>query len=58
MGAWKKALLEYLETKPGIKLCELLKKEGTLTEEVLKLMKKAAEEVLAISEHLTIKTES
>jgi len=58
MAEWKKALLEYLDTKAGVKLTELLTKEGTLTDEVLKLMKKAAEEVLSISEHLTIQTES
>lgn len=58
MGAWKKALLEYLEGKDGKKLCDLLKKEAALTDEVLKLMKKAVEEVLTLTEHLTIKKEA
>ncbi|PIR99213.1 F0F1 ATP synthase subunit alpha [Candidatus Collierbacteria bacterium CG10_big_fil_rev_8_21_14_0_10_44_9] len=58
MGAWKKNLLEYLETKPGLKLCELLKKEATLSDEVLKQMKSVTEVVLSISEGLTIKLES
>jgi F-type H+-transporting ATPase subunit alpha len=58
MGTWKKNFLEYLETKPGKKLTDLLKKELALTDEILKQLKAAAEAVLTISESLEIKTES
>lgn len=57
MALWKKALLDYLDTKPGQKLIGLLKTESGLSEEILKLLKKAAEDVLSISEALTIKTD-
>ena len=45
MAKWKNSLLAHLDTNSGQKLCSLLKKEGTLTDEVLKLMKKAAETI-------------
>ena len=58
MGEWKQAVLEYLDGKAGQKLVDLLKKEAALSDEILKLLKHTAEEVLKISDHLTIKTES
>jgi F-type H+-transporting ATPase subunit alpha len=58
MGAWKQAVLEYLDGKACQKLIELLKKEATLSDEILKLLKKTAEAVLSLTDHLTIKTES
>lgn len=58
MAAWKKLLLEYLDSKPGQKLCDLLQKEAALTEEILKLMKVAAEKVLELSADLMIQKES
>lgn len=58
MAEWKKAVLDYLSTKPGIQLCSLLKQEGALTDPVLKSLKSAAESVLALCEHLTITPES
>jgi F-type H+-transporting ATPase subunit alpha len=57
MGEWKKALLVYLDSKPGKKLCDLIVKEGTLTDEVLKGMKDAVAQVLTLTENLTIKVE-
>lgn len=45
MGKWKNLLLAHLDTNSGQKLCDLLKKEGTLTDEILKLMKKAIETI-------------
>lgn len=58
MAAWKKNLLDYLDTKAGAKLAQLLKQEATLSDSLLVLMKKAAQEVLSISQNLTIKLES
>ena len=58
MGAWKNILLEYLETKPGVKLCDELAKEGALTDEILKNMKAALATITTLSEHLTIQKEA
>lgn len=58
MGAWKQTVLEYLDGKSGQKLVDLIKKESALSDEILRLLKHTAEEVLKISDHLTIKTES
>ncbi len=58
MAAWKVMLLEYLDSKQGQKLIDLLKKEGALTDDVLKLLKKSAEDVLAMCDHLTIKADN
>ncbi len=58
MGEWKQAVLEYLETKSGVKLCEMMKKEKALSDDILKLLKKAAEDVLSISSSLTIQADN
>ncbi len=58
MAAWKQALLDYLETKSGLKLTDQIKQEGTLTEAILTQLKKAAQDVLSITKHLTIQLES
>ena len=58
MAAWKNNLLDYLDTKAGAKLAQQLKQEAELSDSLLALMKKAAQEVLSISQNLTIKLES
>ncbi len=58
MSAWKKIVLEYLDGKSGQKLVDLLKKEAALSDEILKLLKKAGEDVLELSSDLTIKTDN
>lgn len=58
MTLWKQALLDYLDTKPGRKLCEQLTVEGALSDEILKAMKQAAETVLTLTEHLFIQKET
>lgn len=58
MATWKKSLLDYLDTKPGLDLCALLKKEASLSPAVIQLMEKTAKAILSLSEHLTIKIES
>lgn len=58
ISAWKKIVLEYLESKPGQKLCQLLQKEGSLSDVMISQMKIAAESCLSLSSHLTIKTDN
>ena len=52
MAAWKKAVLDYLDTKDGRALTDLLRKEGALTDEILAKMKKAIETVTRVTTHL------
>lgn len=56
MSEWKKLLLAYLNTTIGTKLCDLIKKEGTLTDPILKSMADTATTVLSGATHL-MKTE-
>ncbi len=58
MIEWKQALLDYLDTKPGQKLCEQIDKEGALSEDILKGMKQAVETVLTLTQHLFIQKEA
>lgn len=55
--AWKRALLDYLDTKAGQQLCAELTKEGALTDKVVEGMKSAIKTVTTITKHLTKPTE-
>ncbi len=52
MADWKKLYLDYLDTAAGQKLCQAIKKEGNLTDDILSLLKKTAEAVLDSATHL------
>ncbi|MFH2085625.1 MAG: F0F1 ATP synthase subunit alpha [bacterium] len=56
MSEWKKLLLSHLQTSAGQKLCDAIKKEGVLTDAILKSMKNSAELIASGASHL-MKTE-
>lgn len=57
MGEWKKFVLTTLKNKEGVKLLGEIKKQGKLTDEIVKDLKKFGKEITELTGHLTINTE-